>query len=132
MKHYLILTLILSLSLTVGCRDNEETTEKKIIGVWKLTEAKISNGGSSTWTPVIDGYTIMLNDNGTYQTTQIPECNSGTYNIDKNNIISFVNSCGNTTIPNSYKIVSFEENILILNGTFCIEDCNEKFSRIIQ
>lgn len=132
MKNYLILTLVFSLFLLVGCRENEESTATKMVGTWKLTEAKISNGGSSTWTTITDGYTIKLKNNNTYETTQIPDCNTGTYSIDNNNIIKFVNSCGNTTMPNSYKIVSIDNGILVLNGTFCIEDCNEKFQKIAE
>ncbi|MEC5395120.1 lipocalin family protein [Riemerella anatipestifer] len=130
MKKSLIYTLVLSTLSLLGCRDNEESTANKLVGTWKLTEAKISNGGSSTWTTISNGYTIKIKSDNTYETTQIPDCNTGTYSIDNNNVIKFVNSCGNTTIPSSYKIVSIENRTLILNGTFCTEDCNEKFQKI--
>ncbi|MBS1572583.1 MAG: lipocalin family protein [Bacteroidetes bacterium] len=131
MKNTLNLIFVSLLLLFLSCRDKDEpTTGKTIQGTWKLTEAKISNGGSANWEAVANGYTLKLKSDNTYETTQLPSCNTGTYSIDANNVIKFTNSCGNTSIPNSFKIISIENNFFIWNGTFCIEECQEKFTRI--
>jgi hypothetical protein len=75
------------------------------------------------------GFVLSINSNNTYSTTESSDCNSGIFSVH-NNVITYTNSCGNSTIPNKFNIVSQTSKELILSNINCIEECKDKFQKI--
>ena len=99
---------------TISCDKNRSDENEIYFGSWKLSQTLISDGSSSpNWQNVSNGYTVILNSDYKFTTSQLSDCISGNYNIS-NNIITFNYSCGNTTIPNKFKIVMINESFVCL------------------
>jgi Lipocalin-like domain len=100
------------------------------VGKWQLIEVAISSGGPTPpYVKIEDGYFLTLNSDSSYMNTDFQECNSGTYSVT-DNVISYVYSSGNTTIPNKFRIYSNTINELVVSNINCDEACLEKFKKI--
>ena len=87
---------------TISCDKNRSDENEIYFGSWKLSQTLISDGSSSpNWQNVSNGYTVILNSDYKFTTSQFSDCISGNYNIS-NNIITFNYSFGNNPIPNIF------------------------------
>jgi hypothetical protein len=124
------LMVVLFVACLTAC-DGNETGEVTIVGKWKLTQTLMSNGGSSPvqWADIVNGSVIELKSDNSFINTQFGVCSSGTYtNLD--GVITLDYSCGNTSIPNKFKMRSFTSDELILSNVNCIEECKDKYRKI--
>ncbi|MBA6151620.1 lipocalin family protein [Gelidibacter maritimus] len=136
-KFGIISLIIIMLS---GCNnsDDEIKTEQSIIGNWKLIEVYSDVGdGSGDWNPVENGYTYSFSSNGEFSSTRFPECSSGTYTINSNELTLVFDCNGFTTgIENPegtfVENYTFESNTVILVPTYmiCDEGCGWKFKKM--
>jgi hypothetical protein len=127
-------TISLMVVLFVACLtacDGNETEEVTILGKWKLTQTLMSNGGASSgqWADIVDGSVIELKSDNSFLNTQFGVCSSGTYTI-LDGVVILNYSCGNTSIPNKFKIKSLTSDELILSNVNCIEECKDKYRKI--
>ena len=132
MKKLFIITI--ALFALINCSNSKEEPVAEAItltGKWKIIEGKISSGGALplNWTTINNGYELSFGDNGIYSTTEYTTCNSGSFSVI-NQVINYTNTCGNTTPIQKYKILSMTSTELILQGLFCIEECQYKYLKI--
>jgi len=132
----LFLTILFS-CLFISCdRDENSIKNTSIIGTWRLTQAKISDGGLDTkWKSVKNGEQYTFNADSTFTSTQFSECSTGHFTTD-GNIIELDYDCDNfnTGLENSEgKLTRYfrvENNTLFLNPSNCIEECTYKLKKI--
>lgn len=130
------LSLLLLLTIfMVSCASEDKTlefTEDNLIGTWKLVESYADPGdGSGTYQPVANGYTFSLNNDGTFTSERIPECEFGTYRIESARLF-FMYDCPEYT-ETFEDIAKFEGSRLVtspLSPSACIEGCGSKFKKI--
>ena len=128
MKKFFTVLLLMAVFI-ISCDKNRSDENEIYFGSWKLSQTLISDGSSSpNWQNVSNGYTVILNSDYKFTTSQFSDCISGNYNIS-NNIITFNYSCGNTTIPNKFKIVSSSNSELVLSNINCDEECKDKYTK---
>ena len=121
--------------------DNNKPTENSIYGTWKLTAVYSNVGdGQNNWNSIENGYTISINNDGSFESTKYEECNSGTIDLDNTlNIISFMFDCSNfyPCVDNSNscdEYFSFDNGNLILSASYqnCDEGCPQfKFNKTV-
>ena len=127
---FILISIFTLLSCSKSDENNTVPTTSALVGKWKLIERKNSDGGSTPeWVSISNGFVLTINSNNTYSTTESLDCNSGIYSVH-NNAITFTNSCGNSTIPNKFNLVSQTSKELILSNINCIEECKDKFQKI--
>ena len=122
MKNLMILSILLV--TLFSCSKASETAKKQndlIIGNWKLVASQPSAviGVVAPWNLVTNGYTLNLNENNTYLSSQyLPTaCSSGGFSFDSSFLI-LKNSCASTIPLSKYTIVSKTATELILNIIF--------------
>lgn len=112
-----------------------EVTDSNLLGTWKLTEAFISSGGPQYWVDVPDGDEFTFLVNGTFTTTQFPNCNEGSYFIEESELRLQYN-CEEPDTPYQADLITY--NLELKSGYFlatptsgpiCIEGCSYKFEK---
>jgi hypothetical protein len=129
-----LLPLLMLSIFTVSCTSEEKTlefNEANLIGTWKLVEAYADPGdGSGTYHPVPNGYTFTLNNDGSFTSERISQCESGTYRVEVDRIF-FIYDCPDYS--ETYEdLASFEGSRLVtmpLSPLVCIEGCGSKFKK---
>ncbi len=136
--------ILASVFIMSSCSKNDEVPESKdlsydnsILGNWKLVEAYISSGGPQYWVDIESGEEITFLSNGSFESNRFPECTTGEFSIESNELFLTYTCDGFTTgIENpegaiTYKL-TFKSNYLILTPTsvICFEGCSYKYKRI--
>jgi hypothetical protein len=107
---------------------NEKESSSCLIGTWRLVETLMDPGnGSGTYQEVDYDKTITFKADSTF-TSSMKLCNdenstSGSYHLESS-ILKFA-PCAQF----AYR-VKFENGLLILSNTGCIEACGEKYRRV--
>ena len=134
MRNLLVVTILLA--TIFGCSKTSEPVKKQtdlIIGNWKLVATQPPGviGVIAQWSEVTNGYTLNLNDNNTYLSSQyLPTiCSSGSFSFDSS-FLTLTNTCGSMIPLSKYNIVSKSTNEIIISNAACFEGCPEKFKRI--
>lgn len=131
MKNILILSILSC--LFISCKSDDDSTNTKLIGNWKLIEVLADPGdGSGDFVPVNSNKTISFLNDGTISSNgnlcdisiDTNSETSGTYSISESSFSS--NECIN---PNY--AFSFEQNDTILIIEYpCIEPCKAKYLKL--
>ena len=133
MKKLFYSTVFFITLICCSKNNNDEPTLPSVVGKWKQTELYNSNGGSTpTWNVVSNGYTIEFLSNGTFSSTKLSDCSTGTYTISGTNEISMTYNCASFTNIYVEKIENKTNSQLILKPNYlnCDEGCSVKFERI--
>ncbi len=141
MKSLLQFGVIFLLTIfSSGCDtndNNELDRDNPIIGNWQLIEAYISSGGPQYLVSIENGEKFKFSINGTFSSNKYPECTSGNFSTESNELILKYDCNGFTAgIENSeghitYK-VTFESDYFLLTPTsvICTEGCSYKYKKI--
>lgn len=133
MKAISYLSVLFFSLISCSKNNDEKTTLPSIVGKWKQIELYNSNGGNNpNWNVVTNGYSIEFFSNGTYSSTKISDCSTGTYTISVTNEISMIYNCAGFTNIYVEKIENNTNSQLILKPNYlnCDEGCSVKFERI--
>lgn len=141
MKTLFLLLLIFTSALSCKSSDerNDTSQSNDLVGSWKLTETKTSDGNSSNWVVATNIYIINFNNDNTFSRNDFASCGSGSYTIttDPTNqafkIITLTYSCNNNDFEHQfkskYRIISISGNSLETNNVSCIEECGQKYKK---
>jgi len=125
----IILLSFLSLAV-LACKDDDDTQENEIVGVWRLIQINLDPGdGSGTFEDVETDKTIEFKQDGTIvsngsicQASSETGMNSqGSYSLDDFIIIS--EDCVQTEFDITFQLV----NSTVIVSYPCIEGCREKY-----
>ena len=91
--HYLIITLLVSIVISVGCDTSESTNEGALAGTWQLTSMSVSYMGQTIPIPPeeMEQTTITINEDGTFSAYGVDEygdsyTDSGTWSTNGNQL----------------------------------------------
>jgi hypothetical protein len=149
-KSQLILVSISIFLFSCGTDNTLHETlsySNKIIGEWQqiqtsnITDAS-TNPATYDWSEVVDGFTLQLSEDGTFNYTKFEECSTGKYIFDGNLAqIEFTFDCeidffgeSVTKITESFAEDISDNNQLFLmhqfGSEFCETTCNSILKRI--
>lgn len=117
--------------------DSPNPTDTAILGKWKLTAAYISSGGPQYWVDVEDGEEIEFLSEGSFTSTNYPECKEDGYTLDGENLVLDYD-CEDMELvaENEDGLITFhiefEDGHFLLSPTsvLCIEGCSYKYERM--
>ncbi|WP_318309105.1 lipocalin family protein [Flagellimonas crocea] len=132
--HFLLFGLMV---LSVGCDESNgdnSTSQNSLTGKWKMTAAYISAGGPQYWVTVEDGEEIEFFANGTFISSRNPECRTGTYVVEGEELsLEFDCDGFESVMENEEGLITynieFNKNEFLLSPTsiLCIEGCSYKY-----
>lgn len=132
----LFLSILFS-CLFISCEREENSIKNTtIIGTWKLTQAKISDGGIDTkWRAVKNGYEYTFNTDSTFTSTEFSNCSTGRFTTS-GRILALRYDCENFNTGHENaegkqtRYFRIENKTLFLNPSTCIEECTYKLKKV--
>ncbi|MGP2570494.1 hypothetical protein ACT4R9_07985 [Ornithobacterium rhinotracheale] len=134
---YCVAIALLSVANTSCKNDDDEKIEipAELVGTWELTEKYFPSGMPDDWkwkkVQNDEKYTLTLNADHSFTSTQFPNCQKGTYNHWENKLS--LNYLCERSEENIYIFKFKDKNYsLILSPTYlnCDEGCSYKFVRV--
>lgn len=128
MKTLFYLPVILFTLLSCD-KDSTEKNTSITNGKWQLSETFLNSGGDKVnWTAAKNGYMLEFNSSSTFKTTDLDECNSGSFEVI-DDVITYTYSCSRNTIK-KFKIISNSNAEFVVHDLSCYEECFYKFKKI--
>ncbi|KAB1068428.1 hypothetical protein F6U93_06925 [Tamlana haliotis] len=128
----------LALILAFNCsKNNDADIETSILGSWQETGGYTSAGGPQFYVEDENGETITFSEDGSFTSNAYPECSTGTYTLNENDLKltydceDFTSQFQNPEGDVTYKI-TFKPGYFLLESTvlICTDGCSSKYIKL--